>query len=307
MKIGLPKIRLSRKMLLISAGILALLGGSCAAALYVGAADVLIKSEPKDNPVGGACDTVQTMVLKTPAQRLWMRKFIRMSHADGDERIKTALRVAGLLANANSVDLVQVSVLDASGPTLRSEMRGRAIGAEVVIALKPQYLPDMKEPFIVRYFEGMPSDDGLYYGDRVSLELPEIRKLVGAMRDVPDKQDCTELPRPDDKAGEEGRKLNDHVVSEGEAPSGHEAKPAEEEEKASDHEAPAGEDEHAPTDAAPAKEQSFLDGMLSLVGLGAPVEKPAAAPADHAVEPEKKDGKHAEAEPQTEVTESMPD
>src|SRR3569623_1302000 len=103
------------------------------------------------------------MVLKTPAKRLWLRKMIRMEHTDGLTRIKTALRVAGLLANANPVDLIQVSVLDASGPMLKSRMRGRAIGAEVVIALQPKYLPDMKEPFVVRYYEGMPSDEGMYY------------------------------------------------------------------------------------------------------------------------------------------------
>lgn len=268
MKIGLPKIRFTRKVLLISVGILALLAGSGAAALYVGAGDSLTKPA-EESPVGGECSTIQTMVLKTPAKRLWLRKYIRMDHADGAARIKTALRVAGLLANANPVDLIQVSVLDTKGPVLKSQMRGRAIGAEVVLALQPKYLPDMKEPFIVRYYEGMPSDEGRYYGERVSLDIPEIRKLMGAMKSVPDKHDCTELPRPENAGA---KPPGDHIVSE--APSGHDAKP--EEKKAEGHDAPAEESTDAKGhEAAPAKEQSFLDSVLGMIGLGGGEEKPA--------------------------------
>jgi hypothetical protein len=277
LKIGLPKIRFTRKVLLISVGMLALLAGSGAAALYAGAGNALMSEPVKDSPIGGECATIQTLVLKTPAKRLWLRKTIRMDHADGPERIKTALRVAGLLANANSVDLIQVSVLDGSGPTLKSRMRGRAIGAEVVIGLQPKYLPDMKEPFIVRYYEGMPSDEGIYYGERISLELPEIRKLMAAMKDVPDKQDCTDIARPDDKsAAHEGKTPGDHegkqspeqvVGTMGETTVGHDAKPG--------HEAPANEGADAKGhDAAPKQQQSFLDSVLSLVGLGGSDEKP---------------------------------
>jgi len=268
LKIGLPKIRFTRKVLLISIGMLALLAGSGAAALYVGAGDMLKTSPTEDSPIGGECTTIQTLVLKTPAKRLWLRKLIRMDHADGPQRIKTALRVAGLLANANPVDLIQVSVLDASGPELKSRMRGRAIGAEVVIALQPKYLPDMKEPFIVRYYEGMPSDEGVYYGERVSLELPEISALMAAMKTIPDKQDCTDLTRSgDDK---QAGKSSDHIVSVEGAPSGHDKKPGEHEKKAEDHGAPV--EEH---DAATSKEPSFLDSILGLVGLGGSEEKPA--------------------------------
>lgn len=287
MKIGLPKIRFSRKMLLLSVGILALFAGTGAAALYAGAGDLLSKPEPKDDPAGAACDTVQTMVFKTPAQRLWMRRTIRMDHADGPTRIRTALRVAGLLANANeAIDLIQVSVLDRDGPTMRADMRGRAIGAEVVLAMQPQYLPDMKEPFIVRYYEGMPTDDGHYYGERISLEVPEIRKLMGAMRNVADKADCTPLPVPD-KAKPPG----EHVVStEGEKSEAHDAKPEDAESKTEDHAAPADDKadakDHAAKDAPPKKEQSFLDSMLSLVGLGGSSDKPAEKPADAEAKPE---------------------
>jgi hypothetical protein len=272
------------------------------------------------------------MVMKTPARRLWLRKFIRMEHADGPERIKTALRVAGLLVNANSVDLVQVSVLDASGPTLRSQMRGRAIGAEVVIALQPKYLPDMKEPFIVRYYEGLPNDEGMYYGERVSLDVPEIGKLMGAMKSVADKEDCTDLPKPgDDKAAAHGeKKPSDHIVSvEGEQPASHETTPTNEENTAKDHAVPAEEGKDASShDTASKKEKSFLDSMLSMVGLGGSEEKPTesreaktedlshAAPHDkvdmapktddHAAKPAKHDEDPAPAETDEDAVEHQP-
>jgi hypothetical protein len=280
LKVRAPKIRFTRKVLFISVGMLALLAGSGAAALYVGADK--LGAEVEVSPAGEACTTIQTMVLKTPARRLWLRKYIRMEHADGPARIRTALRVAGLLAKSNAVDLVQVSVLDEHGPTLRSEMRGRAIGAEVVIALQPRYLPDMKEPFIVRYYEGMPSEEGRYYGQRVSLDVSEIQKLMSAMRDVADKEDCAEPEKPEasEASGEQGKK-NAHgeqvVKAEGEAPAGHGEKPAEsgEEAQSQDHGA-ASEDKQAEGhEAAPAKEQSFLDSVLGMIGLGGSEEAPA--------------------------------
>jgi hypothetical protein len=124
----------------------------------------------------------------------------------------------------------------------------------------------MKEPFIVRYYEGMASDEGMYYGERISLELPEIRKLVSAMKSVPDKQDCTDLPRPDDKsAKQEGKSSHEQTVGMmGETPAGHDAKP----------EAKDGEHDAAAKDDAPKKEPSFLDSVLGMVGLGSAGEKP---------------------------------
>jgi hypothetical protein len=270
LKIRAPKIRFTRKVLFVSVGMLALLAGSGAAALYVGAGSLM--PPPENSPIGGECTTVITTVLKTPAKRLWLRKYIRMDNADGAVRIKTALRVAGLLAKANPVDLVQVSVLDGDGPALQSAMRGRAIGAEVVIGLQPKYLPDMKEPFIVRYYEGMANDEGRYYGERVSLDVSEIRELVGAMKAVRDKHDCIEPERPGDASADRpraGKRSQQIVGIMGEQPSGHET-------KAKDHGAPAEEGADVQTkEVVPAKEQSFLDSVLSLVGLGGPDEKPA--------------------------------
>ncbi|MDH6265464.1 hypothetical protein M2360_000854 [Rhizobium sp. SG_E_25_P2] len=295
MKIGLPKIRFSKKLAIISAGMLALLGGTGGAALYVGKDELL--GPPKVNTTGGECQTIQTMVLKTPGKRLWMRKYVKMASADADMRIKTALRVAGLLAKTNKVDLIQVSILDDRGPDKRAFMRGRAIGAEVVIALQPRYVPEMKQPFIARYYDGLPADDGRFYGERVELDAEEVKAFMAAMKDEPDKLDCADIPKPEPTEGEKpahGAAKPEHgaTVSEGHAAPaaeghGEEAKteghgeeaPAEGhgEKTAEGHgETPAGEEAKAEGHGEePAKEPSMMDSVLGMVGLGGGEEKPA--------------------------------
>ncbi|MET3777868.1 hypothetical protein ABID20_003452 [Rhizobium alvei] len=289
MKIGLPKIRLSRKLLFIVLGMTVLLGGTGAAALYIGSDAIMGK--PAENVAGEACTTIQTMVLKTPARRLWLRKYIRMENADGEMRIKTALRIAGLAAKAYQVDLIQVNVLDAKGPATRAEMRGRAIGAEVLIAMNPRYLPQMKSPFVARYFDGQPTAEGRFYGDRVSLDLEDVQKMMGKMKDAPDKVDCAEPEKPAEdaeadknahgekkKEGHEAKPAaNDHgkpANEHGEAAkeNAHGEQPAEGD-KAADHGEPAKEGEH-PAEAA-AEEPGFLDSVLGMIGLGGSEEKPA--------------------------------
>lgn len=287
---------------------LALLGGSGAAALYVGA-DKLMGGR-QVSATGGECNTVQTMVLKTPAKRLWMRKYITIENSDGPTRIRTALRIAGMLAKNNVVDLVQVNVLDTHGPEKRAEMRGRAIGAEVVIALAPKYLPDMKQPFTANYYEGFASPEGRFYGEHVTLDIPAIQKLMVAMKSSTELEPCIEPERPEGAAagGNEHGKSSETVVS------GEHGKPAAEGEHAAKGDEAAAEG-HAAT---PAKEQSFLDSVLSMIGLGgseapaaegheAKVEDNSHAVTDEAIEPAAEDhgkapqadnaGKHVEAEP----------
>jgi hypothetical protein len=286
LKIGMPRIRFTRKVVIISLGMLALLGGSGAAALYVGADKLM--GERQVSATGGECNTVQTMVLKTPAKRLWMRKYITLENADGPTRIRTALRIAGMLAKNNAVDLVQVNVLDAHGPAKRAEMRGRAIGAEVVIALAPKYLPDMKQPFTASYYEGFASAEGRFYGKHVALDIPAIQKLMVAMKSGVELEPCIEPERPEEAAagGNEHGKSSETVVS------GEHSKPAAEGEHAATGDEAAAEGNGAPR----AKEQSFLDSVLSMIGLGgseapapegqeAKVEDSSHAVADEAIEP----------------------
>ena len=282
MKIGSPKLRLSRKLIFITFGITVLLGGSGGAALYVSGGEIL--GERQENAAGGICTDVQTMVLKTPSNHLWLRKYIRMENADGPERVRTALRVAGLLAKKNTVDLIHVSVLDARGPEKRSGMRGRAIGAEVLIALKPENLPEMKSPAMASYYEGPVSDEGRFYGDKVAIDMEEIGQMMTAMRSVEDKADCAKPESAEEPAatkeghGNDKKKPADHA---GLATS----------EAHGEHPAQDGEKAEAPGE--PAEEQSFLESMLSMVGLGNRQEK---ALDDHGAQPATIDLSHAVAE-----------
>jgi hypothetical protein len=289
LKIGLPRLRLSRKLLVITLGVTVLLGGTAAAALYFKSKELGL--ERVETVIGGECTDVQTMVLKTPSNRLWLRRFIRMENASGPDRVRTALRVAGLLAKKNAVDLIHVSVLDSHGPTLRSQMRARSIGAEVLIAMKPDNLPEMKSPAMASYYEGPVNDEGRYYGDKVVIDIDEIGAMMTAMRSIEEKPDCVspeaakdaeakpnDHGKKDEKSADHGKK-EDHGAKPAED---HGAKPEETEgdKAAEDHgEQPAkdGAEDHAKTEA-PAEEQSFFDSMLSMVGLGGGDEKPTAEP-----------------------------
>lgn len=288
LKIGVPKIRLSRKLLFITIGITVLLGGTGGAALYMGGGDLL--GEPMQDVAGGECTDIQTMVLKTPNEHLWLRKYIRMENATGPERVRTALRIAGLLAKKNAVDLIHVSVLDVHGPDMRAGMRGRAIGAEVLIALKPGNLPEMKTPAMASYYEGPVNDEGRFYGDKVVVDFDEVRGMMTAMRSVEEKPDCTKPELPEDASDE---KKNDHGKPKKSKSADHGEKPA------NDHGEQTKSEDHGEQ---PAKEQSFLDSMLSMVGLGGGEEKPAEdhggrTKADgHDTQPGKEDMSHAVAE-----------
>jgi hypothetical protein len=275
LKIGVPKIRLSRKLIFITLGISVLLGGSGGAALYATGVDILGK--PQQNAAGGVCTDVQTMVLKTPSDRLWLRKYIRMENASGPERVRTALRVAGLLAKTNTVDLIHVSVLDAHGPDKRAGMRGRAIGAEVLIALKPENLPDMKTPAMATYYEGPVSDEGRFYGDKVAVDVEEIGAMMTAMRSIEDKADCVK-PESADAAAEK----NDRGAKDKKKPAHDQGDQAKSEGQA--------------------EEQSFLDSVMSMVGLGGSEKTPAEDHGDQTkadgqdVKPAEIDTSHAVAE-----------
>lgn len=284
LKIGVPKIRLSRKLLFITLGITVLLGGTGGAALYMGGSDLL--GEPLQNVAGGQCTDIQTMVLKTPADRLWLRKYIRMENADGPARVRTALRIAGLLAKKNAVDLIHVSVLDVHGPDMRAGMRGRAIGAEVLIALKPGNLPEMKAPAMASYYEGPVNDEGRFYGDKVAVDFDEVRGMMTAMRSVAEKPDCLKAELPED----ENAKTNGRSKPRKSKSANHGEEPAK-----------VGETAEADGDQ-PAKQQSFLDSMLSMVGFGSSEQKPAEDQADQVevdgsdTQPAKEDMSHAVAE-----------
>lgn len=186
MKFLPTSFRLSRKILIIAAGVLVLTGASGAAAIFVGR-DVLL-GPPSETISGVACTTVSTVRIEQDGQQ-WLRRYVRSAAKDGDIRVKTALRVAGALSNAEEADLYQVILLDAAGPVNRADMRGRAIGAEVLFARDPAAVPGMAAPFIARYTDGQPAENGDFYGERKELSLDEIKSIVTAMTE---REDCVD-------------------------------------------------------------------------------------------------------------------
>ncbi len=186
MKLSLPKVRLSAKLLIPLLGIFVMFGGTAAYAVIFGTGSFL---GPSQTQIGGQCVTIHSVVMPTPAGRLRLAKFVRMENADGLTRIKTALRVAGLLTDAKSIDLVRVVVVDAHGPLKRADMRARTIGAEVVILLDAKLIEEARQPVIARYREGSATPEGRFYGKKVELSPAEINEMMAGMKD---RSDCSE-------------------------------------------------------------------------------------------------------------------
>lgn len=186
MKLLPTSFRLSRKLLIIVAGVMVLTGTSGAAAIIVGREALL--GPPTEQVSGAACTLVTTVRLDRNGQQ-WLRKYVRSEAKEGDVRIKTALRVAGAVSNKEEADLYQVILLDAAGPQNRADMRGRAIGAEVLFARNPAAIPGMTAPFVARYTDGKPADNGEFYGSRKELSLDEIKTIVTAMKE---REDCVD-------------------------------------------------------------------------------------------------------------------
>lgn len=180
------KVRLSRKLVLIIGGIVVLGGGSGAAALYASSTGLLGPAYADIN--GLECKTVQTVKIKRD-ERYWVRKYVVASSTDGMERIRTAVRVAKAVQASEKADLVQIAVLDKAGPTDRAEMRGRAIGAQVIYTPDPSRVPEgvMNNPLSAFYLDGSADASGQYFGMRVDLPYEDIEATAAALTD---KADC---------------------------------------------------------------------------------------------------------------------
>jgi hypothetical protein len=224
--------RVSRKLLIIVAGVVVLSGASGAAAILVGREALL--GPPAEQVSGVACTTVSTVRLNRNGQH-WVRKYVRSEAKDGAVRIKTALRVAGALSNHEKADLYQVILLDVAGPEYRANMRGRAIGAEVLFARDPSVIPGMSAPFVARYADGSPAGNGEFYGERKELSLAEIKTIVTAM-DA--REDCVDPNAVEEEGGHgEAKAEGGHgAPAEGHAAENHPAEePAAESEGGGEH------------------------------------------------------------------------
>lgn len=185
MKAVFGRMRFSRKLVMIGGGILLLAGATGSAAVFIGSDRLLGPSYASTN--GLSCDAVQTVNIRKNGS-LWVRKFIRTQGGDGTERLKTALRVAQAVYDKQKPDLVQVSVLDKNGPQLRSEMRGRAIAAQVVFIPDLAKIPEGAEArrYSAFYYDGVANGAGQFYGLRIDLPLEDTEALAASLSDSAD-------------------------------------------------------------------------------------------------------------------------
>lgn len=273
MKAVFKKIR-PRKVMFVIAGVLVLSGASGAFAVYSGTNTLLGVGKGKAPSLSGlACTTVETLKMRRNGQR-WIRKYVSTESADGVDRVRTALRITGLLAKEEKADLYQVVVLDQAGPQDRAERRGPAIGAEVLFAPDPTGMPGMSTPFVARYNEGKANTAGLFYGREIALTTDDIKSTMTAMDD---KSDCFDpiAAAAAAAAGAAGSASDAH---------GEEAA-ADQAEATVEHGAEAATPElgEERLKHGEVKEKGFFGSMLAMV-WGESAEPAASAPADHAAE-----------------------
>jgi hypothetical protein len=176
------KIRLTRKMLWIFIGVCVVCNATGAAAVFIGRDRLIGPSYADLN--GLACLEVGSVDIHHKDQ-VWVRKYVSVEHADGVNRIKTALRVAKAVADSRKVDLVQVVVLDKNGPTDRSGIRGHAIGADVVYIRDPKTLPSgvTRAKLTARYVDAEATSNGDFYGTTVNLPTNNAAAIMAKMTD----------------------------------------------------------------------------------------------------------------------------
>lgn len=255
------KIRLTRKMLWIFIGVCVVCNATGAAAVFIGRDRLIGPSYADLN--GLSCMEVGSVDIHHKDQ-VWVRKYVSVDHADGVNRIKTALRVAKAVADSRKVDLVQVVVVDKNGPTDRSGIRGRAIGADVVYIRDPETLPAgvTRAKLTARYVDAEANSTGDFYGTTVNLPTNNAAAIMAKMTD---KVECDKpvpvLPEGDLKAK---AKEGEHAAPAESAHGGGEEKAAEK---------PAA--EHGGEAAAPAEEKPGMIASIKSMIFGAP-EKPAA-------------------------------
>lgn len=194
--------RLSRKLVLIVGGVALLMGSSGAFALYIGRDKLIGPSGVSLN--GLKCLDVNLVTIKKSGH-VWIRKYITTDPTDGISRARTALRVAKAVYDSQMPDLVQVVVLDKNGPTLQSDIHGRALGATVVYVPHPENFSDgtVDAPVTARYYDGAASDQGLFYGDRVDMAPKNIDTMLAAMTDH---SDCADAVATETKDGDHGKR-----------------------------------------------------------------------------------------------------
>ncbi|KAA1182158.1 hypothetical protein FP026_08715 [Rhizobium tropici] len=189
--------RAHRKFVVMIGGVAFLVGSSGVLALCIGKDRLL--GFASASPNGLQCMDVNLVSIRKE-NRFWVRKYIRTEPTDGLTRVRTALRVAKAVYQEQKPDLVQVVVLDKNGPTLRSDIRGRALGADVVYVPHPDKLVDgsSEAPVTARYYDGGASNAGLFSGEQITMLPQDINAELAGLKDY---SDCDNALTADNGAG----------------------------------------------------------------------------------------------------------
>tara|TARA_R110002020_G_scaffold192228_7_gene392380 strand:+ start:20733 stop:21371 length:639 start_codon:yes stop_codon:yes gene_type:complete len=165
--------KISRKLAVLSGGFLLVLGASGTAALMFAPTNLI---PGFSGNAGGHCKTLyQSEFTRDQENRL-----IAVISTDDLEplaRVRTGVRIARHLAETLHPDLVIVQVADHRGPTTRVELRGQALGAEIVYAPFPAKTKATTKPWEARYIDALPTQAGYYFGSRVDMRLTELETV----------------------------------------------------------------------------------------------------------------------------------
>lgn len=296
MKAKILKMRFPKKVMFILSGVLLLGGASGAFALYAAKSTGHAETEEQATLSGQACTTVQTLKLRRNGQR-WIRKYVNTESIGGIDRVRTALRITGVLAKQEKADFYQVIILDHAGPKDRAHMRGAAIGAEVLFAPKPDQIPGMAAPFVAKYNDADANMAGLFHGKEIVMPLDAIKATLTAMDDKSDCIDTTvEIGEPGSEAKHKSMPGDEEVVA-GHEPAGEHGEAAE----AGHGEAPA-EGAHAEL---PGETETgggmFASIKAMIFGADeAPAQVHGESPAEHDAAAPAETGDHAAADPEAE-------
>ncbi len=216
--------RVPRKFVFMIGGAAFLVGSSGVLALYIGKDKLFGLASASPN--GLQCTDINLITIRKD-NRFWVRKYISTEPTDGLTRVKTALRVAKAVYQEQKPDLVQVVVLDQNGPTLRSDIRGRALGADVVYVPHPDKLVDGASEALVtaRYYDGGASNTGLFYGEQITMLPQDIDAAIAGLKDY---SDCGNALSADAGGDAKKDKMKAAIAAEEKASKhaeGHDAKP----------------------------------------------------------------------------------
>ncbi|WP_430242656.1 hypothetical protein [Neorhizobium sp. DAR64861/K0K2] len=183
--------RIIKVRLAVVTGSAVFVGAAAGAALYL--APHLIPGNSAETAAAMQCSTVKT-IRSNDKDGTHVRTFLAVGPMDEAARMRTALRVAKALHEAEKPHLIQVAVLDEAGPTTLAEMRGPVIGARLTFIAKATNDAEIKAgPFSGYAIQGSAGSDGRFYGARQDFNLADFASMTSGLGELSDcKPDPTE-------------------------------------------------------------------------------------------------------------------